>query len=327
MPSSCFFFSFVGFFSVSSLSLQLNLARSSSYGRGGVLLVTLQHPRGFLLHPAYIRSFALLCALKHAHGNESKRLPVILHIVTEREASIPEAGSKGGGERSLLYACTPNADPESPDIFPYVLCKMVGSGYSTNKKKNHEFLKRRRKKKRRNLSGEGHEDSENEQHEDGAEDEEEPDGEVEGEAVRRHTSRGRPGITRDGGCPYMIHVAVGRGLGADIQRQIAALYLREVRRRAEEEDVETGGSEVEDELSALDGEEEEDHNDADSDHEDKHDEAGVGYRQSERDGGSEPFLPSDDEDGARRRREEEDHTGREEGGGDDSEENGGKDQV
>ncbi|PHJ25844.1 hypothetical protein CSUI_000303 [Cystoisospora suis] len=304
----------------------LNLARSSSYGRGGVLLVTLQHPRGFLLHPAYIRSFALLCSLKHAHGNESKRLPVILHIVTQREAFTPQAGSKGGGERSLLYACTPNADPESPDIFPYVLCKMVGSGYSTNKKKNHEFSKRRRrKKKRRNLSGEGDEDSENEQHEDGVEEGEDRDGD-EGEGVSRHTSHGRPGITRDGGCPYMIHVAVGRGLGADIQRQIAALYLREVRRRAEEEDIETGGSEVEDELSELDGDEEEegDHNDADGD---RHDETGDGYRhqQSDRDGGSEHFLlPSDDEDGARRRVEE-DHSGRGEGG-EESEENDGKDQ-
>ncbi|EPR64641.1 hypothetical protein TGDOM2_271920 [Toxoplasma gondii GAB2-2007-GAL-DOM2] len=165
-----------------------------SHARGGVLLATLRHPRTFLLHPAYIRAFALLCSLKQAGGDEEKRLPVVLHIVVEAPGPV--------GERSILYACTPNADAESPDLFPFVLHLLVSSGDLA------EGLARRRGGKRS--------DAEH----------------TEPSAVARC-------VKRDGGCPHMLHVAVGR-LGSDVQKQIAAVYVNEVRRRAEAEAREDG---------------------------------------------------------------------------------------
>lgn len=279
-----------------------------------------------MLHPAYIRSFALLCALKHAHGNESKRLPVILHIVTQKEGATPQNPSGGGGDRSLLYACTPNADSDSPDIFPYVLSKMVVSGYQCSSKKNlsREIAKKRRKKKkRRNLPGGGEEDdSENEEKEDG--EEEEDEGETVESSVRRQTLQGRPGITRDGGCPYMIHVGVGRGLGADIQRQVAALYLREVRRRAEEE-VDAGSEveEEEDEDGVSDTEEDRQHG-RDDDEDD--DDAGAAEEDGRPRARLSPTSSDEDEEG-RRTTGKEGNEDREEHRGRESEEDDGEHQV
>ncbi|CBZ53741.1 conserved hypothetical protein [Neospora caninum Liverpool] len=164
-----------------------------SHARGGVLLVTLRHPRAFLLHPAYLRTFALLCSLKQAGGEEEKRLPVVLHVCVEAPAP--------GGERSILYACTPNADAENPDLFPFVLHLLVSSGDLggdfTDPRRKHG--KRRGREQRPEAAS----------------------------AVARC-------VKRDGGCPHMLHVSVGR-LGADVQKQVAAVYVNEMRRRAEED--------------------------------------------------------------------------------------------
>ncbi|PFH37332.1 hypothetical protein BESB_037900 [Besnoitia besnoiti] len=184
----------------------LDLARLS-HARGGVLLVTLRHPRAFLLHPTYLRTFALLCALKQAGGEEDKRLPVVLHVCLE--------GAPGEtGERSILFACTPNADADNPDLFPFVLHLLLASGDM-----GRGLAESKRGRRRR--GGDGDADSA-------------------AAAVARC-------VKRDGGCPHMLHVSAGR-LGADVQKQIAAVYVREVRRRTEEEEAGRDGEDDDDDL-------------------------------------------------------------------------------